>query len=277
MRHVYVMAFIFALISLSSPLKAEDLMWIEDSTAVPGSQAELIIKLNNDYHIQGFQCAISWDSNIFSHVDENTTGLDIESLLAPYNVEFFTSTHNDTLEPGTGWAACAAIFDFSPPFGGQMLGPGTGNSIVRFKLQSVADNALVGSCSTISPVNGMGQPVIHNVLTIDGISTLPELQSGNICFVNAQTFIRGDGNDDGVLNLADAIFLINYFFGDGFGPTCSAAADPNGDFAVDLGDVIYLINHQFLDGAGPVSPWPGCGIDPGGESGLGCTLYENCP
>lgn len=277
MRHVYVMVTLVAILSISGITLAEDLMWIEDTTAIPGSQAELIVNLDNDYHIQGFQCAISWDSNVFSHVDENTTGLDIEILMSPFNVEFFTSTHNDQLEPGIGWAACAAIFDFSPPFGGQMMAPGNGNSIVRFQLSVVADNALVGSCSEITPVNGLGQPVIHNVLTIDGISTLPNLQAGTVCFVNAQSFLRGDANDDGVLNLADAIFMINYFFADGFGPTCNSAADPNGDFAVDIGDVIYLINHQFLDGAQPVSPWPGCGADPAGESGLGCDLYENCP
>ena len=277
MRHRYVMAIFVAVLSITGVSQAQDLMWIEDSTAIPGSQAEAVVRLNNQYPIQGFQSAISWDSNIFSHVDENTTGLDIEILLSPYNVEFFTSTYNDNLEPGIGWAACAAIFDFSPPFGGQMLAPGSGNSIVRFYLQIVADNALVGSCSNISPTNGLGQPVIHNVLTIDGLSTLPELQGGTICFVDAQAFLRGDGNDDGVLNLADAIFLINYFFADGLSPTCSAAADPNGDFTVDLGDVIFLINHQFLDGIPPSSPWPGCGVDPAGESGLGCPVYENCP
>ncbi len=277
MRHSYVIAIIVAVLSIASVSQAQDLMWIDDATAIPGAHAEAIVRLNNQLHIQGFQSAISWDSNIFSHVSEDTSGLDIEILLAPHEVEFFTSTYDDNFEPGIGWAACAAIFDFSPPFSGQTLAPGTENSIVRFTLQVVADNALIGSCSDISPVNGMGQPVIHNILTIDGISTMPELQAGTLCFVDAVAFIRGDGNDDGTLNLADAIFLINYFFADGLIPGCSAAADANNDFTVDLGDVIYLINHQFLDGAAPAAPWPGCGADPAGESAIGCANYSNCP
>ncbi|MGE4619706.1 MAG: dockerin type I domain-containing protein [Planctomycetota bacterium] len=277
MRHVNIMAIFLAIFSICTPAPAQDLMWIEDSTAIPGAHADVIVRLNNDYHIQGFQSAIRWDSNVFTHVDEGTSGLDIETLLNPYEVEFFTSTYDDNLEPGVGWAACAAIFDFSPPFGGHMLAPGSGNSIVRFQLEVAADNALVGSCSEIIPVNGLGHPAIHNILTIDGISTMPLLQGGEICFINAVTFMRGDANDDGSLNLADAIFMINYFFGDGTAASCSAAADSNSDFTIDLGDVIYLINHQFLDGAPPASPWPGCGADPAGESGLGCDNYNHCP
>ena len=277
MRHAPVIAIFVAVLSISTVSMAQDLMWIDDSTAIPGSHAEAIVRLNNQLHIQGFQSAISWDSTIFSHVSEDTSGLDIEILLAPLEVEFFTSTHDDNFQPGIGWAACAAIFDFSPPFTGQTLAPGSGNSIVRFTLQVVADNALIGSCSEVSPVNGMGQPVIHNILTIDGISTMPGLQGGTLCFVDAVAFIRGDGNDDGTLNLADAIFLINYFFDDGLASGCSSAADANSDFTVDLGDVIYLINHQFLDGDAPGSPWPSCGADPAGESGIDCDSYTNCP
>ena len=178
---------------------------------------------------------------------------------------------------GVGWAACAAIFDFSPPFSGQTLPAGSGNSVVKFELESVADNALVGSCSTVSMVNGLGSPPINNILTIGGVSNMPSLSSADICFSDSAPYIRGDANTDGVENLADAIFLIGYFFTDGAQPGCSASADANADLKVDIGDAIFLINHQFLNGSAPAAPYPNCGGDPLGSAGIGCSNYNNCP
>ena len=257
-------------------ISGQDLMHVDDAVAIPGAQLDLIVRLDNSTGVQGFQCALSWDSSIFTFDSVDTAGLDIELLLAPYVVEFFTSTNNDEIEPGIGWAACAAIFDFSPPFGGQTLAPGFNTSITRFHFQTANDNALVGYCTTIQPANNLGQPVIHNILTIDGVSSMPDLQGGEVCFVNSSPFLRGDANDDGSLNLADAISLISYIFGGGSEPQCRSAANANSDYTVDIGDVIFLINHQFLAGPPPGAPYPNCGADPAGEAGIGCESYESC-
>jgi len=65
--------------------------------------------------------------------------------------------------------------------------------------------------------------------------------------------IRGDANGDGVINIADVVYLINYLFLSGPAPTPLWVGDTNCDGAVDIADVVYLINYLFIGG-----PAPGC-------------------
>jgi hypothetical protein len=64
----------------------------------------------------------------------------------------------------------------------------------------------------------------------------------------------GDANSDGVIDPADVVFMVNYFFKGGTAPDPLRLGDPNADCVVDPADVIYLINYLFKDG-----PEPGIG------------------
>ena len=64
--------------------------------------------------------------------------------------------------------------------------------------------------------------------------------------------ICGDANGDGVANLADAVYLVNYIFVSGTPPDPLCIGDANGDGPVDLADAVYLINYVFKDGPPPV-------------------------
>ena len=66
-------------------------------------------------------------------------------------------------------------------------------------------------------------------------------------------YSRGDANGDGVIDIADVVYLINYLFIDGPAPDPLDAGDANCDGTVDIADVVYLINYLFIDG-----PPPGC-------------------
>jgi hypothetical protein len=68
------------------------------------------------------------------------------------------------------------------------------------------------------------------------------------------SYIRGDANADGVVNIADVVHVLNYLFADGPEPIPSLdAGDANCDGTVDIADVVHLINYLFDDG-----PPPGC-------------------
>ena len=75
-------------------------------------------------------------------------------------------------------------------------------------------------------------------------------------------FIRGDANSDGIVDLTDAIYLLNFLFQGGPTSKCQDAVDTNDDGIVDLTDAIYLLNHLFVGGKSPHSPYPGAGSDP---------------
>jgi hypothetical protein len=66
--------------------------------------------------------------------------------------------------------------------------------------------------------------------------------------------LRGDANGDGIVNLSDTIYLLNYLFKGGSSPDPLEAGDANCDGSINLADVIFLLNFLFKEG-----PLPGCG------------------
>ena len=82
-------------------------------------------------------------------------------------------------------------------------------------------------------------------------------------------FIRGDSNDDGELNIGDAVFTLSFLFIGDEHPECLAANDTNDDGEVNITDVIRTLNFLFLGGTdAPPAPFPNPGIDPTRD--LGC-------
>jgi len=68
-------------------------------------------------------------------------------------------------------------------------------------------------------------------------------------------YVNGDANGDGMVDIADVVYLINYLFLEGLPPIPMAAGDANGDCVVDIADVVYLLNYLFGEGD---PPKPGC-------------------
>jgi hypothetical protein len=66
-----------------------------------------------------------------------------------------------------------------------------------------------------------------------------------------QTYTVGDVNGDGKIDVADAVFLLNYLFKQGPVPNPLGRGDANGDGQVQVGDAIYLLNYLFKGGPAP--------------------------
>jgi hypothetical protein len=71
--------------------------------------------------------------------------------------------------------------------------------------------------------------------------------------VNTGGFVRGDANGDGSIDLADAVYLVNYLFIGGPAPDPLWIGDANCSGEVDLADAVYIVNYLFIGG-----PPPGC-------------------
>ncbi len=92
----------------------------------------------------------------------------------------------------------------------------------------------------------------------------------------AVRFLRGDCNDDGNVDLADAVCGLNWLFAGAATPGCVAALNTNGDATVDITDPVSLLNFLFAGGPSVVAPFPECG--PGSSAAdkeLGC-VNSNC-
>lgn len=91
-----------------------------------------------------------------------------------------------------------------------------------------------------------------------GVSATPALCTA---FVGQVSFIRGDANQNGSVNLADAIFSLAYLF-QGQQASCLDALDTNDNGAVNIADVIALLSYLFSGGPEPQAPFPTPGADP---------------
>ena len=63
--------------------------------------------------------------------------------------------------------------------------------------------------------------------------------------------LRGDANGDGIINIGDVVYLINYLYRNGTAPDHLEAGDANCDGVIDIGDVVHLINYLYRSGPPP--------------------------
>jgi hypothetical protein len=66
------------------------------------------------------------------------------------------------------------------------------------------------------------------------------------------TYIYGDANGDGLVDISDVVYLLNYLFVHGPAPVPTLdAGDANCDRVVDASDLVYLLNYLFVNGPPP--------------------------
>jgi hypothetical protein len=82
-------------------------------------------------------------------------------------------------------------------------------------------------------------------------------------------FTRGDANNDGAVDVSDAVAILLHLFAGG-DVTCEDAADADNDELLTITDAIRVLNFLFLRGPAPAAPFPRPGSDPDGSGPLGC-------
>jgi hypothetical protein len=71
-----------------------------------------------------------------------------------------------------------------------------------------------------------------------------------------QGYICGDANGDGIVNVSDAVYIINYVFVGGPVPDPYASGDANCDDVVNVSDAVWIINYVFVGGNIPCDTVP---------------------
>jgi len=69
-------------------------------------------------------------------------------------------------------------------------------------------------------------------------------------------YICGDANADELVNITDAVYLIQYIFNGGDPPLPVEAGDANCDEITNITDAVYLIQYIFNGGAAPCADCP---------------------
>lgn len=64
-------------------------------------------------------------------------------------------------------------------------------------------------------------------------------------------YLCGDANTDDMLNVSDAVFIINHVFIGGAAPDPACIGNANEDAALNVSDAVFIINHVFIGGPAP--------------------------
>jgi hypothetical protein len=154
----------------------------------------------------------------------------------------------------------------------ETLAPGTS------KITPIGFTDMLGTGNTGEP-----RPVEVLVTLENGDSLVPnfedtlDLELFNDGPIDEPLFIRGDANNDAIVNIADGVWIINELFYAGPSTACQPAADSNADDKVDLSDAMYVFQWRLQPGASPGSlfpappaPFPSCGT-------ADDATFDNCP
>ena len=88
-------------------------------------------------------------------------------------------------------------------------------------------------------------------------------------------FIRGDMNNDYMVDMSDAISILEFVRGSSI-PACMDAADANDDGVVNSKDAQYILDYMFSGGKYLPEPFPSEGFDLT-QDNLGCNVYTPAP
>ncbi len=168
---------------------------------------------------------------------------------------------------GSDWTV-GVVYNF---LGGVFLQfpPAAGPAVTADYTGTIAGESII----TISMDNTLGSPPVSNVIVVGGAS-FPVIEGSpgtiSVIIFDPHGFIRGDCNDDGIVNIADAVWTLNELFLAGPASVCPDACDSNADGMVDATDASYTLNFRFLDGPPPSAPFPDCDADGGPDCDSSC-------
>ena len=233
---------------------------LDDSDACSGSGSLTLggggtiyasVRSDSDIGLQGWSFGVqgSGDLSVDAVTTEGTTGIEV------FNGGF-NKTSLATDEGVTGGVTAVVLC-----FGCPAVIPNGAQSLLAVTVSGPVPSS--GGIRFAAGLTGEGQPV-DNVFTENGASAEVcnlATASLDVTFdvVGLGAFLRGDANDDGKVNIADPIWIINELFREGPATGCQVAADANADELVTLADAMYLIDYRFLGGAAPSAPFPECG------------------
>jgi len=212
--------------------------------------------------VQGWSFGVTYDDAVLDGVEVTTNGTDAKEVFSGgfEKTQFIDPANNG----GQAGAVSAIVLSLQEAV---ELPADQANSVlaITFEVDESAPADFETTLTAVGGLRGSGQPV-DLIFTVEGVSVLPD-RIVPLRVVEGEApqdaiFLRGDPNNDGNVDIADPIWIINELFRQGDPTICQDAADATDDGTVDLADAMYLIEYQFLAGPAPTAPFGACGVDP---------------
>ncbi len=188
------------------------------------------------------------------------------TILDDVDAEYVSFQADNDDDDGDGREIVIGILiDALPPFDAQTAPPTfLPQEIGRFDFYA-PDEINCSECYPIQfcdEINGTGTVLLSNKVVIDNESISPAgYYDGQVCAPASALFIRGDANNDGIFDVADPVFMLNYLFRHEAEPPCPDAADVDNDGLINITDPVYMVLYIFGIGVAPPFPFPECGLE----------------
>ena len=194
-----------------SPTRAADDLTIADFLAMPGTtDKELAISLNNDQPYAAFQFDLVLPEGVtvtsFSATERLAQKTDVQMHQQPNGSYRFIAIPTDLTTNITG----------------------TSGTIITITV-SVANNAALGTLTGY----------FHNIKLSN---TSGEGPTYNEISFPINIYKRGDVNNDGDIDIADAVCIVNHVVGKPTPSFNDKAADVNDDGDIDIADAVRIVN-----------------------------------
>ena len=241
--------------------------------------ANIVSRMRPDLGVQGWSLSIAVDGDA-SPKSATTAGTSVEKHFLGGFLK--TEVVNAARNGNQKGVITALVLSFTQP---RTLPPVGTESVLDIGLTADRlqdDRDVVADLHFRDFLRGSGQP-IQNAITVGGESRPAcnqNIVGMELRFIKAEGFfLRGNSNNDSKVNLADAIWILNELFYAGPPFSCEDAADANDDGIVDISDAGYIIRYQFGGSFSPPSPFPVCGTDHDkSEDRLTCLKSQSaCP
>jgi hypothetical protein len=218
---------------------------IRVATVVPGDSIMVPIYLWNDEILGGFSLGFAYDTTELEIVSKKT--YDTTGSVIPFDAR--VNIKEKITIPGKylfGWwdPTAESPIPASNSINGKLL------IIINFKVKSTATPKTLVIDSVFVPPAGE-----FLLSTNQGYSMSPQYvhcPDGDIILSNIPC---GDADGSGDIDIADIVYMVNYFFRQGIPPQDPRGGDIDCDLRITIADIVYLINYVFK--AGP-KPCLGC-------------------
>jgi hypothetical protein len=245
-----------------------------------GAAVPVLLTTDQDQAVSGFQFGVMLDTDTAdARIDSVDEGADLIAVMAPDPVEYFVAQEVDGGKGVVVGGVPELVPEGDPPVFRSLPACTDDQEIAVLNIVSSVASVSV----TASFENALGDPPKDISVDVDGETVIPDLGDPVTftieCEIIDEPFVRGDANQDLILNVSDAVAIAKAVFNQGSKlpliQQCRDSADVNDDGVVDTTDAVYLLAYLFE--LGPVIPAPTtCGNDPTPDE-LDCPDYPPCP
>lgn len=231
----------------------------------PGNR--ITCRAANARPLQGWSFGVASDPKFIVPVEFDLEGTATQALNGGHGPDFLFL---EITEDAAG-VVMAAIINTDDVATQETLPPGTRHRILNITY-GAGPSGTAGEVYPIRYSNALGDPPVQVLFVIDGYEVRPATRPGWVSLPEKE-FIRGDADENGRLEIADAMRILGWLFLGGRKPRCMDAADANATAEVNIADPIYILSYLYIGGPEPPAPFPFCAAVP---PVLGCERHEYC-